>query len=1400
MPNSSGPVVKKFFSSPSLCSLVVLVAVASAAAQTFEVPGGAGGGNTGGTAQQKSGGSGLGWGSSIEVGRMARAAEDALRRGNHTAAANFARRAIEAAPNDTKLYFLLGYASRLAGRHSESVAAYRRGLQADPNSVEGLSGLAQTYMRMGRSDEAKRLLLQVIRANPRRANDLLIAGELFIRTGDVQEGLQFLERAEAIQPSAHAELLMATAYLKLKQPARAKQLLDQAKRRDPRNVNIFRAVATFHREEKDYAQAIATLRSAPRMTGEVLGDLGFTYEMAGQQKNAAETYARAAKAEPGQINYHLSAAQAYYRAGDLETARTFMTSAAKLDPDHYRLHAVKAAIARTENRPDEAIREFNLALARMPEDRPEGALYPIQLRLNLGELYRQVGDEAAAKQQMALAEQEINRIQVGGEAKAEFLRVRASIRTNSEDFAGAEADLKEALKLDPENLNASLQYANLLWRTKRGDEARNIYNQVLAKDPKNRFALESMGYLAREAGDAKAAEEFFLKLAEAHPDDHVAYLALGDMYSTSNQFEKGEAAYQKAYSIAPQNPATVANATNAAIEFGKFDLARTWIDRAKGKMNDDPRIMRERARVLFHEGKYLESSVLAQKALQALPRDRNASVYLAYDLYNLGRFDDVLAIATKYEAILPKEPNFPLLAGHVHRQSQLLEQSVEDYTRALERDPNMVEAYVNRGYVLNDLQNAEQAMQDFRAALKLAPRNGVAHLGMAFSQLQLQRSRAALNHLDQAEKLLGESGATHLARATAYRQMRVLDRAEFHYRAALKSSPNDVRLHLALADALYHARKYNQALIALDDASRLSPEDPFIYAQMAHSHAKLGNRAQTFKYIEAAERESGDQMSDVLLHTGDALLTLGDQDAAMERFQRALDAPDANRVDARLAIAKVFVRDGEWEDAKQQVAFAFAESRIGETQPLTADHLVDAANLFLGMHDYPLASQYFERARDMGAGDQEVAIGLANTYLAQGDSANARAALDSLGNSADFEQNYDYMLALGQAYRQEGQHYRALSAFARANSVSADDPEAQRLMLETAGVEGMRIRPNLSVASSIDVTPIFENATIYMMDARMFGVANLPGLMPPPRSGLESRFTTAYRYHSASWPTLVGFAQLRNASGEVSLPSEGLILQRNTYDLIFNTGFAPILRLGGMRVELNAGLQLTFRRDSESGVELNQNLARQFVHLSTSPIFNWLSLRGSAYHESGPFTARDLSSRDLGASIEFTVGRPWGRNAIITGYSARDLNFNPLRREFFTTSTYAGYQRKFGESFTVRAIGEYVRSWRVQDNFYVTAQAMVPRAQAEWRPNPRWKVEGQFAMSRGMGFHAYDNIQSGFLISYTKPFRHLQNDGIGSIPVEYPIRISVGVQQETFTNFTGRGSSNFRPTIRLSLF
>ena len=1348
------------------------------------------------------------FGCSIDCTREEHAADDALRHNDPSAAYIHAKRARDMAPGEKATWFTLGYAARLSGHLSDSESAYKRGLQLAPNAAEGLSGLAQTYFRAGRISEAKRILLDVIAKYPNRVDDQMMAGELFMQSGDIPQALQILQHAEQIKPSAHAELLMAIGYMKQHQTARAKQLLDMARHRDPNNIDIFRAVANFQRESHDYAGAIATLKSAPSQKPDLLADLGYTYELAGMKQEAADTYSRYAGADPKNINAQLSAAQAWMRMNDLDKTQRFIDQAASIDADHYRLHAVRAAFAKMQNKDDVAAKEYEAALARMPEDVPEGPIFPIEIRLNLSELYKSLGNNAAAQQQIALAEQQISKIQVEGPQKAEFLRVRASIAMGSNSYDAAQKDLQEAMKLDPNNSNIELQYANLLWVLQKKSESEQIYLAVLKHDPNNRYAYESLGYLMRDEGKTREAEQYFHQMAKLYPNDYVPYLALGDMYTSLDRLDEAELAYEQGYKIAPQSSTIIAGGSNAAIQNHKFQLANAWIHRSTPAMMDDPKIQREWERNLFLEGKYRESAQFGYKVLVQRPKDLDGAVYLAYDLYNLGRYDDTLALASRYEVILPEEPNFPLLEGHVHKQQALLDQATDDYGRALHRDPKMVEAYVNRGYVENDLQDAEDALADFDQALKFQPNNGSARLGAAFSNLELHRSHASLEQVAQAERILGASAATHEVKATAYRQLRQLQKAETEYRAAISLAPSDLSLHIALADTLYYEHKYRPAIDQLTIAIREEPDDPFLYAQRAHAEAELKMRSETLQDVKAAEDQAPDQGA-VLLATGDALLLLGEKDAAQQRFARALDAADTNRVETRLAFARLFVNQRKYDDARQQVSLGFTEARVGEAAPATADDLVAAGNIFLSMNDFDLAQKLYERAKESGAADEQVAVGMANVALAQGDDRRAEQYLASLGSRDQYADDYDYMLAEGAIYRMRHDMPNAVSAFARANALAPenDNNEVQRSLHEAAGEEGLPVTGKFNVLSDFSIAPVFDDLTIYVTDAKLFGQSGNTSQLPSGRRLVETQYTQGYRYHpDGGIPEVSGFFQLDHYSGNYSLPFASRIVSTNTNNYNFNGGINPVLRVGAARFEFNTGLQFTVRRDSNflTSFDVNQNLFRQFVYLSSSPLFNALTIRGQAYHESGPFTLQNLSSSEKGARIDFTVGHPWGRNALVTGYTIRDLQFNPIVSEFFTTSSYIGFERKFGQKLTVTPMVQMIRSWRVQAPQYARAEAFMPAGSFEYRATPKWTLDGNFAWQSGRGkdplLHAYDNVQSGFYISYLKPLRQNQRDGLGEFPVEYPIRFSVGIQQQDFYSLAGHGQAQIVPVIRLTLF
>lgn len=1395
--------MKSWFPLTSFCLVISLVLPGRAVgqSQTFGV-GGSSSPNkqTNGKSESGQNGTDFSWGASIQVARQARAADEALKRNDYAAAVAFAQQAANSAPQDAELWFLLGYTARLDQKYQLSIDSYNRGLKLKPGSVRGLAGLAQTYAKMGRDEEAEQLLKKVVEANPKDANSLQLAGELMLGA-DPKAALSFLQRADAIQPSAHGDLLIAHAYDRLGQRDESANYLNKAKSRGPHDPEVLRAVAGQYRDEGKYDDAIATLQAIPNRTSDVEAELAYTYQLAGKQQEAANLYSRIAKSAKGNIGLDLSAAQAWVNVGRPDEAQPFLDAARQIDANNYRLHAILAGIAESEDQLPEAQQEYKAALNNLPARPQEGPLFPIELHLNLYEVYVRQDDDADARQELQAASTAIQQVQVPDTERSEMLRLRAAVESASGNLDAANRDLQEALSLTPRNVNSLMNFGMLQWKLGQKDAARDTFTKVLNLDKNNRQALSGLGYLARDAGDTKLAAVYFSRAAAAHPKDFGPYLALGDLDTAERNFHDAQINYENAYQRMPTNALIIAGGANAAIESHNIDLAHRWLERANEKMNASPQVQRERERYLTFKGDYAESAKLGYKVIAKLPNDREGVVYLAYDLYYLGRYDEALALVKKYESTLPKDKDLPLIAGNVYVHNGDREAALENFTKALELDPKMATGYVNRGFVLNDLKQGAKASKDFQTALQLEPAYGEAHLGLAYSDLQLHRPKPALKQLEAAQKILGKSHSWHLARAEAYRQESDFPHAASEYRTALAEDPKDLTTELAYADVLYRMRQYAEATAALQTALALSPSDPSIFALMAQIDARQGKREDAMRDIQSAEQYGGDRV-EVLTATGDALLTLGDRDGAMQRFSRALDVPGGNRIAIRLAIAQIFLRQGHPDEARRQIALGFAEARMFPDSPVTGDDFADAGNVFLAMHDFDLAETFFNKAQMAGANNRVVAVGLTNTYLAEGNTQKASVALASLGSADDFQGDYDYMMAAANLYRQKQDPLHSLASFAQASTVAdqEDNGIAEMSQYTEAEQEGRQLNQKVSILPQGAFAPALEDINVYQLDARLLGVTGNPALLPPPRHSFQDLVETGYRVQLGHFPVISGFVGQSLTVGRFLFPSIGVVQDRNTYDTILNGGLNPILHFGANSITFNGGLQFTVRRDTVSPTFMSQNLFKQFLYLYTNSFFNWVSISGSASREAGPYVAQNLHSRDAFANIEFTAGRPWGSTSLIAGYSVRDLLFRPMVEEYFNTSTYAGLQHRFGSRITAALLAEDLRSWRVQGTRYVLAQAILPGGRFDFRATPRLSVQGSVVVSRGSGFHAYDNVESQFLVSYVRPLRGSVRDQMGETAVSFPLRFSLGVEQQSFYDFPGSSRTTVLPVIHITLF
>jgi len=85
---------------------------------------------------------------------------------------------------------------------------------------------------------------------------------------------------------------------------------------------------------------------------------------------------------------------------------------------------------------------------------------------------------------------------------------------------------------------------------------------------------------------------------------------------------------------------------------------RAVVEPRHAEMQQDAQVMREKSAISPGPRSTKSSRPSGTKPSKSC-RDRDVVVYLGYDLLHLERYDELLALTTKYEDILPKDAALP---------------------------------------------------------------------------------------------------------------------------------------------------------------------------------------------------------------------------------------------------------------------------------------------------------------------------------------------------------------------------------------------------------------------------------------------------------------------------------------------------------------------------------------------------------------------------------------------------------------------------------------------------------------------------------------------------------------------------------------------------------------------
>ena len=252
-------------------------------------------------------------------------------------------------------------------------------------------------------------------------------------------------------------------------------------------------------------------------------------------------------------------------------------------------------------------------------------------------------------------------------------------------------------------------------------QARQIYEQVLAKQPTHFDALHLSGAIAAQSKNPALAVELIGKAIEINPKNAAAYSNRGLALNELKRVEEAITSYDKAIAIKPDFAEAYSNRGIALKELKRYEEALVSYDRAIAIKPDYADAYSNRGNALNELKRYEEALASYDRAIEIKPDFAEAYSNRGNALKKLKRVEEALASYDRAIEIKPDYADSYYNRGIALKELKRYEEALASYDRAIAIKPDYAEAFANRGVLLQDLKRLEEALASYDKAIAIKP-------------------------------------------------------------------------------------------------------------------------------------------------------------------------------------------------------------------------------------------------------------------------------------------------------------------------------------------------------------------------------------------------------------------------------------------------------------------------------------------------------------------------------------------------------------------------------------------------------------------------------------------------------------------------------------------------------
>lgn len=496
--------------------------------------------------------------------------------------------------NMIKQLFFAGLKEKMSDNYALASSTFTKVVSLDPNNHAAYFELANASFRLDKLVEAEQNIKQAIKLNPDNKWYLRLQGEIYKRTNKIPELILVFN--ELIRVDSYNDAYYfdkANAQFILKQVDEAKKTYDQIQAKFGESRELTNAKRRFQ-----------------------------------QNGNASESdIVKLLEGNQADVKNYLYAAGLLLQKNNEAEALKVLLKAHQLEPDNFEVNLGLADVYRKQKNDEAAFASLKLAFNsdEMPvveKIKIIAALFP---KINQPIVAKNVTDLSRG-----IAEKNPN--------DAKSLALYGDVLYQQNKLKEALVQYQAALKLNEQVYAVWEQVINIQTLMGHYQDAEKVADEALTLYPNQAGLYYYMAYALFKTGKYENAQSNLKNALQLDVDNKnlqaQVYALQGDIYINQNNFSQAKTAFEKAIAAEPDNYLIMNNyAYYLALRNDDLTKAAKYAETAANAMPDNSSVSDTYAFILFKQQKYDLAKTWIEKALQN--NNNKNSVYLE-------RYGDIL--------------------------------------------------------------------------------------------------------------------------------------------------------------------------------------------------------------------------------------------------------------------------------------------------------------------------------------------------------------------------------------------------------------------------------------------------------------------------------------------------------------------------------------------------------------------------------------------------------------------------------------------------------------------------------------------------------------------------------------------------------------------------------------